>query len=152
MLSSYKVSYQWLPVFDKHRYRPLPVSVDFLQNVFDIIFLLVFIWYWNWGPLLVVLYYVIETVVMCLFTSLKWWNSTVQLSRDRMVSTPTFKAITILSLCIVVGTFSYGQVSAVHDVLGLVMALPSLGRHHSGSTTIYDWCIRDCSPANYGVL
>lgn len=124
-MASYKISYQWLPVFDKYRYRPLPVSVDFLQNVFDIIFLLVFIWYWNWGPLFIVLYYVIETLVMCLFTSLKWWNSNVQFPNDRMVSTSIFKAIAILTWCIVVVTFSYGQVSAVYDVLDMVMTLPS---------------------------
>jgi hypothetical protein len=120
----HKVSYQWLPIVDKHRYRPLPVSVDFLQNVFDIVFLLIFIWYWNWGPLLVVLYYVVETVVMCLFTSLKWWKSKILLSDDNRFSTPTFKAIGILTLCAVIGAFSYGQISAVHDVLGRVMTLP----------------------------
>ena len=124
-MASFKVSYQWLPVFDKYRYRPLPVSADFLQNVVDIIFLLIFIWYWNWGPLLVILYYIIETVVMCLFTALKWWNSRAQLSEDIRVSTRTFKVSVILTLCLVVGAFSYGQVAALHDVLGLVMAWPS---------------------------
>ncbi|MDB5256119.1 MAG: hypothetical protein JWM14_814 [Chitinophagaceae bacterium] len=124
-MTPYKISYQWLPIVDKHRYRPLPVSVDFLQNVFDILFLLIFIWYWNWGPLLVVLYYVIETVVMCIFTSLKWWKSKAKLSEDQTLSTPTFKAIAILSLCLVIGVFSYGQITAVHNVLGMVMSLPS---------------------------
>ena len=124
-MASYKISYQWLPVFDKYRYRPLPISVDFLQNVFDVIFLLVFIWYWNWGPLLVVLYYVIETLVMCLFTSIKWWKSNAALSDDMVLSTSTFKTIAILTLCTVVGIFSYGQISAIHDVLGMVMELPS---------------------------
>jgi len=123
-MASYKVSYQWLPLVDKYRYRPLPVSVDFLQNVFDLVFLLIFIWYWNWGPLLVVLYYVIETVVMCFFTSLKWWKNKALLSEDPMLSTRTFKGIAILILCLVIGTFSYGQITAVHDVLGMVMTLP----------------------------
>lgn len=123
-MASYKVSYQWIPIVDKHRYRPLPVSVDFLQNVFDLFFLLIFVWYWNWGPLLVVLYYVIETLVMCFFTSLKWWKNKSLLSEDRMLSKPTFKTIAISSLCVVICAFSYGQMTAVHDVLGLVMALP----------------------------
>lgn len=125
MAASDKISYQWLPIYDKYRYRPLPVSVDFLQNAFDIVFLLFFIWYWNWGPLLVVLYYIIETLVTCLFTAIKWWKSKAAFSDDRMVSTPTFKFIAIVTLCAVVGAFSYGQISAVHDALGLVIALPS---------------------------
>ncbi|MDF2454990.1 MAG: hypothetical protein K0R51_983 [Cytophagaceae bacterium] len=125
MAASDKISYQWLPIYDKYRYRPLPVSVDFLQNAFDIVFLLFFIWYWNWGPLLVVLYYVIETLVTCLFTAIKWWRSKAVLSDDRMVSIPTFKFIAILTLCAVIGVFSYGQILAVHDALGLVMSVPS---------------------------
>ena len=124
-MASYKISYQWLPVFDKYRYGPLPVSVDFLQNVFDIVFLLVFIWYWNWDPLLVVLYYVIETLIMCLFTSIKWGKSNAKLSVDMVLSAVTLKTIAILTLCTVVGIFSYGQISAVHDMLGMRMALPS---------------------------
>jgi len=124
-MTSSKLSYQWLPIYDKYRYRPLPVSVDFFQNVLDIVFLLVFIWYWNWGPLLVFLYYVIETVVMCLFTSIKWWKSKAILSGDPVFSGSTFKFIAIVTLCSVVGLFCYGQLAAVHDVLGMVMALPS---------------------------
>ncbi len=120
-----KVFYQWLPIVDKHRYRPLPVSVDFLQNVFDLVFLLFFIWYWNWGPVLVVLYYVIETLVMCVFTSLKWWKSKAKLTQEQTVSTSRFRVITILSWCFVVCIFSYGQISTVHYALRTHMSLPT---------------------------
>ncbi len=125
MAAADKISYQWLPIYDKNRYRPLPVSVDFLQNTFDIVFLLFFIWHWNWGPLLVVLYYIIETLVTCLFTVIKWWKSKAKLSDDLIVSTRVFKFIASITLYAVVGVFSYGQISAVHDALGLVIALPS---------------------------
>ncbi|MBC7488206.1 MAG: hypothetical protein H7282_15805 [Cytophagaceae bacterium] len=102
----------------------MPVSVDFLQNVFDLVFLLIFVWYWDWGPLLVVLYYVIETLVMFFFTSLRWWKTKALLSEDRMIPTPTFKAIVILTLCVIISAFSYGQITALDDVLGMVMFLP----------------------------
>jgi Family of unknown function (DUF6498) len=119
MPSHYPISYQWLPVFDKHRYRPLPVSVDFLQNIFDLVFLLVFVWYWNWSPLLIILYYVIETVVNSFFTSLKWWKS------DAMLATPTVKAFSIASCCLVISILCYSQLFLIHDALGVTMALPS---------------------------
>jgi hypothetical protein len=124
-MAFYKVSYQWLPLIDKHRYRPLPVSVDVLQNAFDLIFLLVFIFYWNWGPILILLYYLIETLVMSLFTCLKWWKSKIELFSDRLRSNSIIKSMAILILCTVIGVFSYAQISVAHNVLGMSMVFPT---------------------------
>ena len=126
MNSSFSVSFQWLPVFDKYRYKPLGIHPEFLQNVFDVLFLLVFIWYWNWGPLLVILYYVMETIVMWFFTALKIGQSKAPIKSSQNISPDAGKWIIIVTLSVVVGVFSFIQITIAHHVLSDIITLPSL--------------------------
>lgn len=67
---SYTLCIQWLPVFS--RYYPLKgISPVFFQNVLELLFLVGFVWYLNWSPLLVWCYCVVEVFFLWLFSVLK---------------------------------------------------------------------------------
>src|SRR5690606_27510814 len=121
---SYKVSWNWIPIVDNNRYKPLPVSVVFLQNAFDVVFLFAFIQFWNWGPLLVVLYYIIETLVMTFFATLKWSKKSSAYSDSTLIHNSLFKWIFIVVIHATVGVFSYAQIDTIHEVLGLIISIP----------------------------
>ncbi|MDB5273419.1 MAG: hypothetical protein JWO58_1786 [Chitinophagaceae bacterium] len=121
-----RIGFLWLPVFDKYRYRPFGIQIEFLQNVFELVFLLVFIWFWSWGPLLVILYYMVEALVMSAFTSFKLWKNDTVSFPFSTISSHTFKIACIAIGSSVVVFFSYGITEASYQVLGTFMKLPSL--------------------------
>ncbi|HSZ72810.1 MAG TPA: DUF6498-containing protein [Cytophagaceae bacterium] len=120
-----RISFLWLPIFDKQRYGPLGMSVEFLQNVFDVIFLLAFVCFWGWGPLLVILYYVLETVVMSVFIVFKLWKSKTQLYPSFVGSRWILHLIGSMTLVLIVSFLSWREALTAHQLLSQFMMLPS---------------------------
>jgi hypothetical protein len=56
-----RLALRWMPVYDKLHYPLKGISLVFFQNLLEMIFLVGFVWYLNWSPLLVFVCCVVES-------------------------------------------------------------------------------------------
>ena len=73
---AFKVNLKWIPVIDKHRYPLKGVYHVFIQNIFELLFLVGFVWYFKWPPLFVLCCCMVEACALCFFSTLKIKSST----------------------------------------------------------------------------
>ncbi len=70
-LQEYTLCFKWIPIYDKQHYPLKGIHPVFFQNILELLFLVGFVWYLKWSPLLVLCYVVVEVGVVWFFSVLK---------------------------------------------------------------------------------